>query len=194
MSILRRERGFTIVELLIVIVVIAILAAVTIVAYNGIQGRAKNAAIENAVSTYRKALTLYDKTYGGYALPGTSAISYCLGEVSAYPSSCYSASADTTFATELKKVISSLPAPDGDCLSYGASCRRNFTLTRAPTWTVDGSSHLYYIFYFLNGTVKCSLANSLEGSWGTFSTTQTKGYFERSGTTTMCVLGVADPS
>ena len=36
--------GFTIVELLIVIVVIAILAAITIVAYNGIQNQAKAAA------------------------------------------------------------------------------------------------------------------------------------------------------
>lgn len=36
-----RESGFTIVELLIVIVVIGILAAITIVAYNGIQERAR---------------------------------------------------------------------------------------------------------------------------------------------------------
>lgn len=33
-----RQIGFTIVELLIVIVVIGILAAITVVAYNGIQG------------------------------------------------------------------------------------------------------------------------------------------------------------
>lgn len=39
-----RSKGFTIVELLIVIVVIGILAAITIVAYNGIQNRAKNTA------------------------------------------------------------------------------------------------------------------------------------------------------
>lgn len=38
-----KSRGFTIVELLIVIVVIAILAAITIIAYNGIQNRAKTA-------------------------------------------------------------------------------------------------------------------------------------------------------
>ena len=35
-----RNRGFTFVELLIVIVVIAILAAITVVAYSGIQNRA----------------------------------------------------------------------------------------------------------------------------------------------------------
>ena len=36
-----KDRGFTIVELLIVIVVIGILAAITIVAYNGVQNRAR---------------------------------------------------------------------------------------------------------------------------------------------------------
>lgn len=38
------KSGFTIVELLIVVVVIAILAAITIVAYNGIQNRAKKSS------------------------------------------------------------------------------------------------------------------------------------------------------
>lgn len=37
----RNMSGFTIVELLIVIVVVAILAAISIVAYNGIQVRSK---------------------------------------------------------------------------------------------------------------------------------------------------------
>lgn len=42
------QKGFTIVELLIVVVVIAILAAITIVAYNGIQNRAKQSAAQSA--------------------------------------------------------------------------------------------------------------------------------------------------
>ena len=49
-------RGFTIVELLIVIVVIAILAAITIVAYNGIQQRARDAQRMTDISNIAKAL------------------------------------------------------------------------------------------------------------------------------------------
>lgn len=45
-SLVGGNQGFTIVELLIVVVVIAILAAVTIVAYNGIRDRADRAALE----------------------------------------------------------------------------------------------------------------------------------------------------
>ena len=51
-----KRQGFTIVELLIVIVVIAILAAITIVAYNGIQSRSKtSAAKQTANSVVKKA-------------------------------------------------------------------------------------------------------------------------------------------
>lgn len=49
-------RGFTIVELLIVIVIIGILAAITIVAYNGIQDRAKQAKMNNDITEIVKAV------------------------------------------------------------------------------------------------------------------------------------------
>lgn len=42
----KQTQGFTIVELLIVVVVIAILATITIVAYNGIQNSAKEAQVK----------------------------------------------------------------------------------------------------------------------------------------------------
>lgn len=55
----KKQTGFTIVELLIVIVVIAILAAVTIVAYNGIRQRAITSQVQNAVSQANKSIIAY---------------------------------------------------------------------------------------------------------------------------------------
>lgn len=51
--------AFTIVELLIVIVVIAILAAISIVTYSGIQMRASNSQTIDAAKQYIKAFNLY---------------------------------------------------------------------------------------------------------------------------------------
>lgn len=50
--------GFTIVELLIVIVVIGILAAITIVAYSGIQARARDTQMKDAVGKVAQALQI----------------------------------------------------------------------------------------------------------------------------------------
>lgn len=55
----QRQTGFTIVELLIVIVVIGILAAITIVAYSGIQSRAQATAASSVVSQITRKLALY---------------------------------------------------------------------------------------------------------------------------------------
>lgn len=59
-------RGFTIVELLIVIVVIGILAAITIVAFNGVSGRAKIAAIQSDLEGAAKTLEIANVTNGSY--------------------------------------------------------------------------------------------------------------------------------
>lgn len=53
-----RQAGFTIVELLIVIVVIGILAAITVVAYNGVQERAQEAKRDSDLSQYYKAIIM----------------------------------------------------------------------------------------------------------------------------------------
>lgn len=51
--------GFTIVELLIVVVVIAILAAITIVSYNGITNQTHDAAVKNDLITLKKKVDIF---------------------------------------------------------------------------------------------------------------------------------------
>jgi prepilin-type N-terminal cleavage/methylation domain-containing protein len=53
---IKKQTGFTIVELLIVIVVIGILAAITIVAYNGIQQRASTSVMHSDLSGAAKQM------------------------------------------------------------------------------------------------------------------------------------------
>jgi prepilin-type N-terminal cleavage/methylation domain-containing protein len=62
------QPGFTIVELLIVIVIIGILAAITIVAYNGIQQRAKTSAVMADLTNSAKKMAVDNTLNGSYAL------------------------------------------------------------------------------------------------------------------------------
>lgn len=69
------KSGFTIVELLIVIVVIGILAAIVIVAYNGVQARARDARRLADIQTVNKALQLYYIDNGSYPVTTPSGMS-----------------------------------------------------------------------------------------------------------------------
>tara|TARA_B100001250_G_scaffold101066_1_gene84985 strand:- start:232 stop:714 length:483 start_codon:yes stop_codon:yes gene_type:complete len=70
MIISKKQSGFTIVELLIVVVVIGILAAIVIVAYNGIQDSARATAKISDIKTMQKAIELYYAKNGTYPNTG----------------------------------------------------------------------------------------------------------------------------
>lgn len=104
----KAKKGFTIVELLIVIVVIGILAAITLVTYNGVQARAKTTAAESAAKELQNKSEAYaaDDSLGNgaypnanqlYAATGTAALS--TGTKTNYFSGASGAAATTLTAT-----------------------------------------------------------------------------------------------
>ena len=69
----KSSSGFTIVELLVVIIVIAILASITIVSYQGVQSRASDAAVMSDLEHMKEKLELFESETGYY--PGGSTFS-----------------------------------------------------------------------------------------------------------------------
>ncbi len=65
---MNKRSGFTIVELLVVIVVIGVLAAITIVSYSGISSKAIVSSIQADLSGNAKMLKLYYVEYGSYPI------------------------------------------------------------------------------------------------------------------------------
>jgi len=76
----KKQRGFTIVELLIVIVVIGILAAIVIVAFNGVQASARNAQRTTAASQAAKLIQLARTNYPNDWPVGIEYDGFCIGE------------------------------------------------------------------------------------------------------------------
>ena len=70
-----KNTGFTIVELLIVVVVIAILAAITIVSYNGISNRTHEAAVQSDMSGLAKKMEEFKTVRASGSYPSTSELS-----------------------------------------------------------------------------------------------------------------------
>ena len=164
----RNTHGFTIVELLVVIIVIGILASISIVAYNGIQDRANLARTLVNVSNYEKFFQVYSTSSGKY-LPSGSWIHTCLGTVDDYPAGdgfeageCVagpynwgdwgSRSIDTSFAQALTDTEGILPSG-----SAQTAVDNNGKRYRGLVYTASEYSSSYYsesgasIWYWIKG-------------------------------------------
>jgi prepilin-type N-terminal cleavage/methylation domain-containing protein len=97
----RRARGFTIVELLIVIVVIGILAAITIVAYNGIQTRARDTIRIHDVKSLQSTVEAYYATNGSYPLPA--------GGSMVWTGNCSNFGTKSTYITNVSDILATQP-------------------------------------------------------------------------------------
>ena len=120
--------GFTIVELLIVVVVIGILAAIVTVAYTGITTQTKNLKTLAAVDSWAKAIQLYRAENGSFPTSNS-----CLGTATTYPDTglgpyCWDVSywdVKAAFLNQMAPYISNnYPEPDITDLGGGTFNRR----------------------------------------------------------------------
>jgi len=119
-----KQKGFTIVELLIVIVVIGILAAITIVSFNGVQDKAKSASLQADLSKAIKKLEIYKTQVADEKYPATLAAA----EVAASSTNTYTYSyaaidnsyclATTNGSTSWYATSDSPTPKSGSCGSY----------------------------------------------------------------------------
>lgn len=77
------NKGFTIVELLVVIVVIGILSTVAVAGYQGISKRAQDTTTLSLVNSWEKVVLAYSVDKGVYPLVGTTNRTFCLGSLPA---------------------------------------------------------------------------------------------------------------
>jgi type II secretion system protein G len=127
-----KQRGFTIVELLIVIVVIAILAAIVIVAYQGIQGRARDSARLSDMKMIMKALEVYKTNTGSYPSPNSTP------NAQGWEVSTNGASATNFLGSIINSNgVTKIPV---DPVNTGNSANLN------PSWNTNEYEYFYYLY------------------------------------------------
>ena len=171
----RFGRGFTIVELLIVIVVIAILAAITIVSYNGIQRRASNTAIIAAARDISKLIDMYKVDRGTYPLT----VDYACVTTGVVCNDSDTGGAVRAQSTVFNTNIATVGAPPKS-VPVSGSVGNGVIYNYHPNRQFNGVSRPAILMYFLNGEHQdCGLPNIMN-NWGTtapaYAVTSTTGY------------------
>lgn len=156
----QKQTGFTIVELLIVIVVIGILAAITVVAFNGVQARAENSKTISSVTAYARAIRSYatiNNTYPIFAYPCLGPSSADCANVTDSTGACNGAGASgyiAGFDTAVKAIAPSLPAPSTQSMNCGGK-------QYMGAWYNSASGTGATIVYYLKGNEQCVSGSGL---------------------------------
>jgi prepilin-type N-terminal cleavage/methylation domain-containing protein len=119
-----KHRGFTVIELLVVITIIGILAGILIIAYNGVQQNARDSKRAGVVTTIDEALEKYYLKNGEYPSVRNLVNSYAGNTGSAVASLLNISSADIIMpqmpSTATNPLTSTTPPPT-DYITYTAS-------------------------------------------------------------------------
>lgn len=203
----KKQSGFTIVELLIVIVIIAILATITVVAYNGITQRADNTRRIAAAKEWYKRIQAYTAANTAYP-PGALNNHACLG--TGYPTDldvnpdedCLGTGNVKHPNTSLNNALATLgtlPVFPPDKLVSGAAIGTTAGISlRSVDALVDtstGTSQAQYpfLYYWLRGTnqdcVLRPVAVSVSGGYATSTASSTTN----DGSLTRCMILLPDP-
>ncbi len=147
-SLKKRNQGFTIVELLIVIVVIGILALLVITTYSGIQAKARNSQRQTDVQSLQTQIEAFYSQNGYYpARADMNSGTFLTAEMKSLDQS---ALVDPSNATQSKTLVASpaaksyayaVFASDGttSCESDHTTCSK-YTLTATFEGTVNGAT------------------------------------------------------
>jgi prepilin-type N-terminal cleavage/methylation domain-containing protein len=202
-----KQRGFTIVELLIVIVVIGTLAAITIVAYNGVQQRANNtqrvAAVKNwieAVKSYAAVNQKYPHVAGVYCI-GESNITDFDGNADADCGVSNNLKHDyagytTTFNANTRTLAAKLPDFPGKPVQLTSSLKGLGLLWRSEVYDPTGENiaNVPTLIYFLDGANQDCVLGPLVTPYqgGDFVRTSAKNSYSDVGTA--CRVMLDDPT
>lgn len=169
----QRKNGFTIVELLIVIVVISILAAISIVAYNGIQSRAENTKTIQAAASWAKAIKMHHIDTGIWPTQNS-----CLGNTSTYPgpdTRCWPSSTwivRQNFLDALQPYIGSIyPEPSSKNIN-------DVDPYKGAMYYINGSGEPFIYIQLLN-TTSCPSVSGLGDAYGAANRTSGRSCYYR---------------
>ena len=128
------NKGFTIVELLIVVIVIAILATITLVSFNNVTSRANQSAADSAVATFSKKAELYlaDGPTGKYPIAAADLSGAASSTTYQLPATSFAYAAASTLTADDKNKVTVVTCP-------ASATAATITGLRVSAWKFSGT-------------------------------------------------------
>lgn len=149
-----KQNGFTLIEIIVVIVVIGVLARILLGAYSGVQQRAENSKTTAAGASYVRALLSYAQSNSAYP----AAASACMADanntcalVAGSGTPCFGVGAAnrvTAFDTEIKTIVSSLPQVSDQSMTCATGSYQGGYFWGPDTKNIN-------MYFFLKGDQTC---------------------------------------